>query len=76
MNRCNIMVDVITPSETFSNSGDVSNMDQSIGNTLQCISIFYQALKSKIYILLKDALIVIKIKWKNNSLAQILRLKV
>ena len=48
MNRCNIMVDIVTPSETFSNSGDVSNMDQCIGNSLQCVSIFYQALEFKI----------------------------
>ena len=70
MNRCNIMVDIITPSETFSNSGDVSNMDQSIGDSLQCVSIFYQALEFEI---MKKVFKIYfgcdQIQWKNNSIS-------
>ena len=64
------MVDIITPSETFSNSGNVSNMDQSIGNSLQCVSIFYQALEFRIIIkknVLKDIVIVIKYNEKMTA---------
>ena len=34
MNGSDVMIDIITPSITFSNSGDIPNMNQSVCNAL------------------------------------------